>query len=75
MYATYNAQQGAEELRVISIFKEVDGFSADRIGEEFSIDIDKSRSGDPFDGLSDLLESWNQLEEMGISYTAPEAEE
>lgn len=73
VYATYNATQGNEELRVISLFKEVDGFSADRIGEEFAIEIDKTRGNDPFEGLADLIQSWQQLQEMGIQYEPPEA--
>jgi len=71
VYATYNAQQGQEALRVISLFKEVDGFSADRVGEEFAIEIDKTRGNDPFEGLAELLRSWNELQAMGITYAQP----
>ena len=74
VYATYNAEDGKEALRVISLFKEVDGFSADREQHKFNIRIDKTRSGDPFEGLADLLDQWNKLQAMGINYTAPPVE-
>ena len=73
VYATYSAKDGEEKLRVISIFKEVDGFSADREKDSFNIMIDKTRSSDPFEGLSNLLDQWNQLQSLGLSYTPPGA--
>jgi len=72
VYATYNAEQGKESLKVISLLKEVDGFSADRNAEEFNIEIDKTRGDDPFEGLADLLDSWNELQSMGLYYSPPE---
>jgi hypothetical protein len=71
VYAKYNAADGKEELTVISLLKEVDGFSADRKKDSFNIMIDKTRSSDPFEGLAELIETWTQLQNMGISYTPP----
>ena len=73
VYATYNAEDGKEALRVLSLFKEVDGFSADRDENQFHIMIDKTRSADPFEGLADLLEQVDTLRSMGISYDPPDA--
>jgi hypothetical protein len=69
VYATYNSAEGMESLRVISLFKEIDGFAAER--DDFSIIIDKTRSQDPFEGLADLIESWDELQSMGLRYEPP----
>lgn len=74
VYATYNAEKGSESLRVITLWKEVDGFYADRNGEEFVIQIDKTKSGKPFEELAALLEQVDKLRAMGISYDPPPAE-
>ena len=65
----YEAQAGRETLQVKTLFKSLDGLWAERDGETvFSIIIDKTYTHDPIRAIAELLETYEELSNLGIRY-------
>lgn len=67
--AKYTQTSTTESFSVTSVFKSVDGMAASRTPEGFQIIVDKTYSHDPLRGITELLESYNKLYNMGLRFT------
>ena len=59
---------GMETLKVTTSWKSLDGLWADRSGEEFSLVIDKTYTHDPLRAIGELMESYQQMYDMGLRF-------
>ena len=66
---SYHADTTGENLEVKTFFKSIDGLWAERDEENgFSIVVDKTYTHDPMRGITELLETIDELRGMGLRY-------
>ena len=66
---SYTQENGKENLEVKTLFKSLDGLWAERDKETgFSIIIDKTYTHDPMRAVAELMETYQELQSMGIRY-------